>query len=32
MVTRDEHITGRAERTIHFLDGRVERQEYNHKR
>lgn len=32
MVTRDEHIDGMAERTIHLLDGRVGRYEYNYKR
>ena len=28
-VTHDEHIASQAERTIHLLDGRIERQEYN---
>ncbi len=32
VVTHDEHIGRRAERTIHLLDGRIDRQEYNHKR
>jgi len=32
IVTHDENIAGRAERTVHLLDGRIERQQYNHKR
>ena len=32
VVTHDEHIAARAERKIHLLDGRIERQEYKHKR
>ncbi len=32
IVTHDEHIAARAERTIHLLDGQIERQEYNYKR
>jgi len=32
VVTHDEHIAARAERTIHLLDGQVEKEEYNHKR
>ena len=32
IVTHDEHIGTRAERTIHLLDGRIERVEYNHRR
>ncbi len=32
IVSHDEHIAARAERTIHLLDGRIERQEYNHER
>lgn len=32
VVTHDEHIAGRAEKIIHLLDGRIEREEYNHKR
>ncbi|MHC4473998.1 MAG: ABC transporter ATP-binding protein [Planctomycetota bacterium] len=32
VVTHDENIANEAERTIHLLDGRLERQEYNHKR
>ncbi|MHC4426918.1 MAG: ABC transporter ATP-binding protein [Planctomycetota bacterium] len=32
VVTHDENIANQAERIIHLLDGRVERQEYSHKR
>jgi len=32
VVTHDEGIATKAQRTIHLLDGRVERQQYNHKR
>ena len=32
VVTHDEDIANQAERTIHLLDGRIERQEYSHKR
>ena len=32
IVTHDENIAGRAERTVHLLDGRIEKQQYNHKR
>jgi len=32
VVTHDESIATKAQRTIHLLDGRVERQQYNHKR
>jgi putative ABC transport system ATP-binding protein len=32
VVTHDEGIANQAERTIHLLDGQVERQEHNHKR
>ena len=32
VVTHDENIAENAERTIHLLDGRIERQQYNHKR
>jgi putative ABC transport system ATP-binding protein len=32
IVTHDEHIAARAERTIHLLDGQIERQEYNYRR
>ena len=32
VVTHDDNIAGRAERTVHLLDGRIERQQYNHKR
>jgi putative ABC transport system ATP-binding protein len=31
-VTHDETIANQAERTIHLLDGQVERQEHNHRR
>jgi putative ABC transport system ATP-binding protein len=31
-VTHDENIANQAERTIHLLDGQVERQEHNHRR
>jgi len=29
VVTHDEHIAARAQKSIHLLDGRVDRQEYN---
>jgi len=32
VVTHDEHIAGRAERTIQLLDGRIDRQECNHEK
>ena len=32
VVTHDENIAKQAERIIHLLDGRIERQEYGHKR
>jgi putative ABC transport system ATP-binding protein len=32
VVTHDEHIADKAERTIHLKDGRIEREQYNHKR
>ena len=32
IVSHDEHIAARAERTIHLLDGQIERQEYNYRR
>jgi putative ABC transport system ATP-binding protein len=32
VVTHDESIANKAERTIHLLDGQVERQEHNHRR
>lgn len=32
IVTHDDHVAARTERAIHLLDGRIERQEYNHKR
>jgi len=32
IVTHDEHVAARTERAVHLLDGRIERQEYNHKR
>ncbi len=32
VVTHDENIANKAQRTIHLLDGKIERQEYNHKR
>ncbi len=31
VVTHDEHIAAKAQRTIHLLDGRIERQEFNGK-
>lgn len=30
VVTHDEGIAARAERTVHLLDGQVDREEYNH--
>jgi putative ABC transport system ATP-binding protein len=32
VVTHDEKIANKAQRTIHLLDGKIERQEYNQKR
>jgi putative ABC transport system ATP-binding protein len=32
VVTHDDHVAVRTERSVHLLDGRIERQEYNHKR
>jgi putative ABC transport system ATP-binding protein len=32
IVTHDAYVARRTERAIHLLDGRIERQEYNHKR
>jgi len=32
IVTHDNHVAARTERSVHLLDGRIERQEYNHKR
>ena len=32
IVSHDEHIAARAERTIYLLDGQIERQEYNYRR
>lgn len=32
VVTHDEHIATRAQRTIHLLDGKIERQEFNGNR
>ena len=32
VVTHDESIAHQAQRTIHLLDGQVERQEHNHRR
>ncbi|MFC1675779.1 ABC transporter ATP-binding protein [Planctomycetota bacterium] len=32
VVTHDEHIAAKAQRTIHLLDGRIERQEFNGNR
>jgi len=32
VVTHDDHVAARTERSVHLLDGRIERQEYNHKR
>ncbi|MHC4260201.1 MAG: ABC transporter ATP-binding protein [Planctomycetota bacterium] len=31
IVTHDDNIANKAQRTIHLLDGRIERQEYNHR-
>jgi len=32
IVTHDAHVAERTERSVHLLDGRIERKEYNHKR
>ncbi|MDH4239005.1 MAG: ABC transporter ATP-binding protein [Phycisphaerae bacterium] len=32
IVTHDDRVAARTERSVHLLDGRIERQEYNHKR
>jgi putative ABC transport system ATP-binding protein len=32
IVTHDDHVAERTERSVHLLDGRIERQEFNHKR
>jgi putative ABC transport system ATP-binding protein len=32
IVTHDDHIGKRAQRTIHLLDGRIDRDELNHRR
>ena len=32
VVTHDEHIAAKAHRTIHLLDGRIEREQFNHRR
>jgi putative ABC transport system ATP-binding protein len=32
IVTHDDNVATRTERSVHLLDGRIERQEYNHKR
>jgi putative ABC transport system ATP-binding protein len=32
IVTHDDHVAARTERSVHLLDGRIERKEYNHKR
>jgi putative ABC transport system ATP-binding protein len=32
IVTHDAHVAERTKRALHLLDGRIERQEYNHKR
>ncbi|MHC4461222.1 MAG: ABC transporter ATP-binding protein [Planctomycetota bacterium] len=32
IVTHDVHVAAMTERSVHLLDGRIERQEYNHKR
>jgi len=32
VVTHDDHVATRTKRSVHLLDGRIERQEYNHKR
>ncbi|MHC4075663.1 MAG: ABC transporter ATP-binding protein [Planctomycetota bacterium] len=31
IVTHDDHIGARAEETIHLLDGRIDKEQYNHK-
>jgi putative ABC transport system ATP-binding protein len=32
IVTHDDHVAARTERSVHLLDGRIERKGYNHKR
>jgi len=32
IVTHDDHVAARTERSVHLLDGRIERQEFNNKR
>ena len=32
VVTHDDHVAARTKRSVHLLDGRIERKEYNHKR
>ena len=32
IVTHDDHIGKRAQRIIHLLDGRIDRDEFNHRR
>jgi putative ABC transport system ATP-binding protein len=32
IVTHDDHVAARTKRSVHLLDGRIERKEYNHKR
>ena len=32
IVTHDEHISKRAQKSIHLLDGRIDKQETNHGR
>jgi len=32
VVTHDDHVAARTKRSVHLLDGRIERQEYNRKR
>jgi putative ABC transport system ATP-binding protein len=32
IVTHDDDIAGRAQRVIHLLDGKIEREQYNHRR
>ena len=32
IVTHDDHVAARTKRSVHLLDGRIERKGYNHKR
>ena len=32
IVTHDDHVAARTKRSVHLLDGRIERKEFNHKR